>query len=98
MLESQSTATDILIDIGSDLRHIKMLFEECDVLIKRTTEINSSEEKIVQDTLEYSHRLMSSLQKMRDKCSSQMDFYKNNRGIMRIWIEFYLFNFDYFSI
>ncbi len=98
MLESRSVATDILLDIGSDLRHIKLMFEECVVLIKRTAEIDSLEEKVVQDTLEFSRRLISSLQQMRDKCSSQMDFYKNNRGIVGIWIEFYFFSFDYFSI
>ena len=69
---------DILLDIGSGLHQLKRLIEECDYLIKQTTEFESSREKVLHDILEFSHRLTSSSEVIRDKCLIEIDSYKNN--------------------
>ena len=82
MLESISDETDTLLYIGTNLREIKRMIERCDDLIKQTTKIDNSKEKILCDTLDYSDQLLSSLVKMRDKCLIEIDLCKNNRGTM----------------
>ena len=80
MLESISDETDTLLYIGTNLRKIK----QCDDLIKQTTKLDNSKEKILCNTLDYSDQLLSSLVKMHDKCLIEKDLCKNNVSLNRI--------------
>ena len=56
------------------------MIEVCDDLIKQTTAVSSSTEKILNDIVEFSNRLSSSLNELLEKCSCEIDSYKNNRN------------------
>ena len=77
-LGSRASEIDVLLDVASDLHQIKRLIEECDYLIKQTTEIESSKEKVLYDILEFSRRLASSSKIIHNKCLIEIDSFKNN--------------------
>ncbi len=96
LLEPRSSGGNPLLNVGADLYNIKRMIEKCDELIKRTTEIDYSKEKFLYETVEFTDRLLSSLNIIRDKCLIEIDFYKNNRSTYELLQKFILLIFNIF--
>ncbi|CAF4808939.1 unnamed protein product, partial [Rotaria sp. Silwood2] len=54
--------------------------EICVQLVKQTTEVDNVQEKVLNDTLDFTNELILLVNNLRDKCLSKIDFVKNNRG------------------
>ncbi|CAF2704956.1 unnamed protein product [Rotaria sp. Silwood2] len=66
--KSSSNETNILFDIGVDLRRVQQMSETCVELINQTTEIDNVQEKVLNDTLDFTNRLILLVNNLRDKC------------------------------
>jgi hypothetical protein len=72
-----------LFDIGVDLRRVQQMNEICVKLINQTTEIDNIQEKVLNDTLDFTNRLILLVNNLHDKCLSKIDSIKSNRGTVR---------------
>ncbi|CAF4827640.1 unnamed protein product, partial [Rotaria sp. Silwood2] len=82
-----SNETGLLFDIGVDLRRLQQMSEICVQLVKQTTEVDNVQEKVLNDTLDFTNELILLVNNLRDKCLSKIDFVKNNRGVINDYSE-----------
>ncbi|CAM4795088.1 unnamed protein product [Rotaria magnacalcarata] len=81
--KSCSNKTNILFDIGVDLRQIYRMNQTCLELVNQTTEIDCVEEKVLNDTLNFTNQLTFLVNELRDKCLSKINYITSNRGIIQ---------------
>ena len=72
-----------MFDIGVDLRQVQQMNETCVKLINQTTEIDNVQEKVLNDTLDFTNQLILLVNNLREKCLSKIDSIKSNRGTVK---------------